>query len=224
LRNIFCQMKEVFITGATGYIGKRLTKLLLQKGHKVIALVRKGSEHKVITGAEVVAADPFDPNSFQTVIPKGAVFVQLLGVAHPSPKKARQFKEIDLRSVKASVDAAVSAGVSHFVYISVAMAPSKIMAAHQSVRKEGEEYGKSKKLNCSFIRPWYVMGPGHYWPVLLLPVYGLAELVPAWRKRARGMAPVTIHQVLRTLIKVVEADPVPLRIIEIREIRSTLFE
>lgn len=217
-------MKTVFITGATGYIGKRLTKLLLQRGHKVIALVRKGSEDKVIAGAEVVIANPFDPDSFQASIPKGAVFVQLLGVAHPSPKKAKQFREIDLRSVKASADAAANAGVSHFVYISVAMAPSKIMAAYQSVRKEGEEYSKSKKLNCSFIRPWYVIGPGHYWPVLLLPVYGIAELVPAWRQKARAMALVTIHQMLRTAIKVVEADPVPLRTIEIKQIRSSVFD
>lgn len=217
-------MKTVFITGATGYIGKRLTKLLLQRGHRVIALVRKGSEHKVIAGAKVVTADPFDPGSFQTLIPKGAIFVQLLGVAHPSPKKAKQFKEIDLRSVKSSAEAAAVAGVSHFIYISVAMAPPKIMEAYQSVRKEGEEYSKSKKLNCSFIRPWYVMGPGHYWPVLLLPVYGVAELIPAWRQKARTMALVTIHQILRTLVKVVKADPVPLRIIEVKQIRSSVFE
>lgn len=217
-------MKTIFITGATGYIGKRLTKLLLQKGYKVIALVRKGSEHKVVAGAEVVVANPFDPNTFKSSIPKGAVFIQLLGVAHPSPKKAKEFKEIDLRSVKASADAAAYAGVSHFIYISVAMAPSKIMAAYQSVRKEGEEYSKSKKLNCSFIRPWYVMGPGHYWPVLLLPVYGIAELVPSWQKKARAMALVTIHQMLRTLVKVVDANPLPLRIIEIKQIRSSVFE
>ena len=176
---------------------------------------------KVMTGAEIVVANPFDSGSFQTSIPKGAVFVQLLGVSHPSPKKAKQFKEIDLRSAKASADAAAIAQVSHFIYISVAMTPSKIMAAYQSVRKEGEEYSKSKKLNCSFIRPWYVMGPGHYWPVLLLPLYGAAELVPAWRQRARAMALVTINQVLRTLSTTVEADPVLLRIIEIKQIRNS---
>ena len=214
-------MKTIFITGATGYIGKRLTKLLLQRGHKVIALVRKGSEHKVVAGATIIAADPFDPGSFQSFIPKGSVFIQLLGVSHPSPKKAQQFKEIDLRSIKASADAAAMAEASHFVYISVAMTPSKIMAAYQAVRKEGEEYSKSKKLNCTFIRPWYVLGPGHYWPVLLLPLYGAAELISTWRQKARAMALVTIDQMLRTLITAVEAVPEPLRIIEIKQIRNS---
>ena len=152
-------MKEVFITGATGYIGKRLTKQLRQRGHRVIALVRKGSENKVVANAETIVADPFDHTSFHSSIPKGSVFVQLLGVSHPSPKKAKQFKEIDLRSVKASADAAAIAETSHFIYISVAMAPSKLMAEYQAVRKEGEEYCKSKYLNCTFIRPWYVLGP-----------------------------------------------------------------
>lgn len=213
-------MKDVFITGATGYIGKRLTKQLLQRGHRVIALVRKGSEHKVDKGAGIVIADPFDPGSFQSSIPKSAVFVQLLGVPRPSPKKAKQFTEIDLRSVKASADAATVAGVSNFVYISVAMAPSKLMAAYQSVRQEGESYCKSTNLPCTFVRPWYVLGPGHYWPILLLPLYGIAELVPSWRQKARVMALVTLGQVLRTLISAVEADPVSLRIINTREIKN----
>ena len=214
-------MKTVFITGATGYIGKRLTKQLLQRGHRVIALVRKGSENKIVAGAETVVADPFDSVSFYSFIPKSSVFVQLLGVSNPSPKKAKQFKEIDLRSVKASADAAVIAEASHFIYISVSMAPSKLMAEYQAVRKGGEEYCKCKELNCTFIRPWYVLGPGHYWPVLLLPLYGIAELIPSLQKKARGMALVTIGQMLRTLITVVEADPLPLRIVEIRNIRKS---
>lgn len=100
------------------------------------------------------------------------------------------------------------------------MAPSKIIATYQAVRQEGEEYCKSKKLNCTFIRPWYVLGPGHYWPVLLLPLYGIAKLVPSLKQKAKSMALVTIRQILRTLITTIESDPVPLRIMEIKQIRK----
>ncbi len=213
-------MKNVFITGATGYIGKRLTKLLTQRRHTVTALVRKGSEHKVPAGVNVVTGDPFDPTSFQQFIPAGSVVVQLLGVSHPSPKKAQQFKDIDLQSVKATADAASAAGAAHFIYVSVAMEPSKLMQAYQEVRKEGEAWCRYKKLNCTFIRPWYVLGPGHWWPVILLPLYGLAEIIPSWRKKARAKALVTINQMLAALVNAVEAESSSLRILEIKDIRK----
>lgn len=214
-------MATIFITGATGYIGTRLIKKLLLRNHRVIALTRKGSEKKVSAGAEIIIVDPFDANSFQQSIPKNSVFVQLLGVSHPSPKKGKQFREIDLRSLKTSVDAAANAGVSHFIYVSVAMSPSKLLKAYQDVRKEGEEYCLRKKLNCTFIRPWYVLGPGHRWPIILFPFYGIAELIPAWRKQARAKALVTIKQMINALISAIETGPQPHRIMEIKDIRRS---
>lgn len=213
--------KTIFITGGSGYMGIRLIKILLEKNYSVVALVRKGSEHKVPAGAVTLVGNPFDPATFEQQIPPGSIFVQLLGVAHPSPKKAKQFKEIDLKSVKASADVAAKAGVSKFIYVSVAMAPSKIMQAYQQVRKEGEEYCLNKKLQCTFIRPWYVLGPGHWWPILLYPFYGLAEIIPSWRKQARAKALVIISQMLRTLMTAIEDDPVWLRIYEIKDIRKS---
>lgn len=100
------------------------------------------------------------------------------------------------------------------------MTPSKLMAAYQGVRQEGEEYCKSKGLNCTFIRPWYVVGPGHFWPILLLPLYGLAEIIPPLRQKARSMSLVTIRQMLRTLVNAVETNPLPIRVIEIKNIRT----
>lgn len=213
-------MNTVFVTGGTGYIGSRLIKKLLLRGRHVIALVRKGSENKVRPGTQIVVGNPFDPQSFQQQIPAGSIFVQLLGVPHPSPKKAKLFAEIDLKSVKASADAASLAGVSNFIYVSVSMAPTSLMKAYQDVRKVGEEYCSGKNLNCTFIRPWYVLGPGHWWPILLLPLYGLAELVPSLRQKARSKALVTIRQMLNALLEAVEKDPAPCRIVEIRDIRK----
>ena len=214
------KMKTVFISGGTGYMGRRIASMLLERGHHVIVLVRRESEHKVIPGAGKVVADAFNADSFQSFIPKDSVFIQLLGVSHPSPKKAKQFREIDLKSVKASADAATIAGVSHFIYVSVAMTPSKLMEAYQAVRKEGEEYCKNTGLNCTFIRPWYVLGPGHWWPVILLPFYGIAELVSSWRNKARSMALVTIKQMIIALTTLAEGEPVPVRIVEIKDLRK----
>lgn len=212
-------MTPVFITGGTGYMGRRLIKKLVTQGYSITALVRPGSESKLPQGAKAVVANPFDASQFQAYIPKGAVFVQLLGVAHPSPRKKEQFRRIDLASVKASANAAAAAHVSHFIYVSVAMMETRVMQDFQKVRKEGENDLLSKGFPCTFIRPWYVLGPGHWWPLLLLPFYGIARLIPAWRQKAKALSLVTINQMIQTLVHTIDSAPQHLRLIEVSEIK-----
>ncbi|HEY1925174.1 MAG TPA: hypothetical protein VGG58_07970 [Candidatus Acidoferrum sp.] len=101
-------------------------------------------------------------------------------MAHPGPTKARQFREIDLRSCEQSVQAAVANAVRHFVYVSVAH-PAPVMRAYIEVRRQCEEMIRGG-LNATILRPWYVLGPGHYWPYLLKPGYWLARQIPSVRE------------------------------------------
>ncbi|MBV9960421.1 MAG: NAD(P)H-binding protein, partial [Acidobacteria bacterium] len=101
--------KRVFITGGTGYLGQRLIPELLRRGHEVRALVREGSEAKLPDGCTAVVGNALDKETFAAQVAPSEVFVQLVGVPRPSPAKARQFREIDLVSVRASVPAAVEA-------------------------------------------------------------------------------------------------------------------
>lgn len=212
-------MTPIFITGGTGYIGKRLIKKLVAKGYDVTALTRKGSEHKFPKGVRAIIADPFDAATFQQWIPKGAIYIQLLGVSHPSPRKKEQFREVDLKSVKTSADAAVAASASHFIYVSVAMTELNVMKEYRDVRKEAEAYLLSKHLTCTFIRPWYVIGPGHFWPLVLLPFYGVAKFIPSLKKKTEGMAFITINQLLHTFMKAIDSPPQKLRVFEIKHIK-----
>jgi uncharacterized protein YbjT (DUF2867 family) len=214
-------MKQIFITGGTGYMGSRLIKMLLEKGYPVKALVRKGSEIKLPEGCDYVIANPFDPKSFAKEIPPGATFIQLLGVPHPGPKKKEQFKTIDLASVKASAIAAKEAGVKHFIYVSVAQTPTKIMHDYQQRREDGEACIRSTQIPATFIRPWYVVGPGHYWPLLFLPLFKILEWVPSTSQKAKALRLVTLKQMLHTLLYAVENQPeAGVNIIEIEEIRK----
>ena len=85
-------MKQVFITGGTGYMGRRLIALLLNKDYAVKALVREGSQNKLPKGCSYIVGNPFDASTFSNDIPASATFVQLLGVSHPKPSKKEQFK------------------------------------------------------------------------------------------------------------------------------------
>ena len=120
---------DVFVTGGTGYIGRPLVLDLLRRGHAVRALVRPGSGNRLPAGALPVAGDALRSETFARSIAPARTFVQLVGVSHPSPAKAAEFRSVDLASVRASAEAAYRAGVDHFVYLSVAQPAPAIMKA-----------------------------------------------------------------------------------------------
>src|SRR5438132_13951432 len=78
----------VFVTGGTGYMGRRLIPRLLERGHEVRALVRLGSEKRLPAGCTAIPGDALDGMSYASQITPADTFVQLVGVAHPSPAKA----------------------------------------------------------------------------------------------------------------------------------------
>src|SRR5262245_26116824 len=125
----------VFVTGGTGYMGRRLIPTLSNRGHKVTAVVRGNS--LPLPHAATVVANPLVHGSYRNAIPPADTFIHLIGTPHPSPAKAKQFREVDLVSVKVAIEAARSAGVRHFIYLSVAQ-PAPMMKAFLAVRSEGE--------------------------------------------------------------------------------------
>src|SRR5215475_2392565 len=129
---------HVFITGGTGYIGSRLIPRLLARGHRVSALVRPHSQSKLPSGCDAIPGNALDASSYRDRIRPATTFVQLVGVAHPSPAKAAEFRCIDLVAGREAVIAAVHAGIQHFVYVSVAQ-PAPMMKAYLEVRGECEE-------------------------------------------------------------------------------------
>ncbi len=212
------EQRCVFITGGTGYLGRPLIERLLARGHLVRALVRRGSEGKLPKGCQAVLGDALDGNSYAKQIRPADTFVQLVGVAHPSPAKAAEFRSIDLPSGLGAVQAATAAGIRHFVYLSVAH-PAPMMKAYIAVRAECESAIRRSGMNATILRPWYVLGPGHRWPYALVPFYKLMELLPQTREGALRLGLVTLEQMVTALLRAVENPSPGVRVLEVPEIR-----
>jgi uncharacterized protein YbjT (DUF2867 family) len=211
--------RKIFITGGTGYMGRRLIPELLKQGHEVRALVRAGSESKLPPGCTPFTGDPLDKTSFVQHIKPADTFVQLVGVPRPSPAKAKQFRAIDLVSVRASVDAALEVGIEHFVYVSVAH-PAPLMKAYIEVRSAGEAMIRESGMSATILRPWYVLGPGHRWPYALLPIYWILERLPSTRDSARRLGLVTYQQMINALLSAIENPGERFKILDVPKIRQ----
>jgi uncharacterized protein YbjT (DUF2867 family) len=211
--------RQVFITGGTGYMGRSLVGKLLSRGHTVRALVRPGSQSKLPAGAAAVTGDALDAASFAALIPPSDTFVQLVGVPHPSPAKAALFRSVDLPAARAGIAAAREAGIQHFVYVSVAH-PAPVMHAFIETRRDAEETLRASGLCFTVLRPWYVLGPGHRWPYLLVPFYAVCERLERTRESALRLGLLSLEQMTAALLWAVENPAPEPRIWNVPEIRS----
>lgn len=217
-------MDAVFVTGGTGYIGRALIPLLNQRGYAVHALARPGSEGKLSKGASPVTGDALDAATFAPAIPRGATLIHLVGTPHPSPAKAAEFQRVDLASIRATVKAAQQTGVRHLVYVSVAH-PAPVMRAYIAAREEGESLVAATGIPSTILRPWYVLGPGHRWPYVLVPLYAMLRWLPATRTGAERLGLVSQRAMVAALVRAVETPPGSgVRIVEVPEIRRATVD
>jgi uncharacterized protein YbjT (DUF2867 family) len=212
---------RVLVAGGTGYLGRDVCPLLLARGHRVTLLVRPGSEGRAPHGATVTAGDPLRPASY-AIAPDDTLLL-LVGTPHPAPWKAAQFEAVDFAAGRAAAEALHAQPARHVVYLSVAH-PAPSMQAYWRVRERVEALLAATGVPATFVRPWYVLGPGHRWAALLLPFYWLAERVPASRDTARRLGLVTLRQMRSALVQAVE-DPPPAgtRIVDVPAIRRAVI-
>ena len=210
--------RHIVVIGGTGYLGSRLIPRLIERGHAVTAVVRPGSQATSVPGCRVVQANPLDAASLTPHLHAGDTVVQLVGVPKPAPWKGPQFRAVDLVAGRASIDAAKAAGIEHFVYVSVAH-PAPIMKDYIAVRRECEDRLQASGLRATILRPWYILGPSHWWPLVLQPGYRLMEHIPSMHGAAIRLGLVTLDDMLTALVWSVEHPPEPIRVIEVPEIR-----
>ena len=85
--------------------------------------------------------------------------------------------------------------------------PAPLMRSYIAARERGEAAVAATGILHTFVRPWYVLGPGHYWPYALVPFYALARMFPPTRKQAVRLGLVTLRQMVTALVAAVEAPP-----------------
>ena len=147
----------ILIIGASGFLGREVTKLLLSKGEQVRLLVRTPAKVEDLrqAGAEIMQGDLIDPLSLK----KGCEGADgVLATAHSLLGKGKYKSEaVDDAGHRALIDAAKAAGVVHFVYMSM-LGVSPDHPFDFARRKYSiEEYLKASGLSYSILRPsWYM--------------------------------------------------------------------
>jgi uncharacterized protein YbjT (DUF2867 family) len=96
------------------------------------------------------------------------------------------------------------------------------MRAYIAARAAGETLVRALTMPTTILRPWYVLGRRHWWPIVLLPIYWLLRRLPQTREAATRLGLVTHTQMLSALLRAIESDGPGVTTVAVPEIRGEL--
>lgn len=144
----------ILVAGATSHVGVKLIPMLLQKGYKVRALTR--SPEKAVTlqlqGAEVYQGDVRVQHTLDLAL--HGVDQVVDAICAPIPDSpGNNVRAVDQQGNLHLIDAARSAGVKHFVFVSAFGAGPDHPVDFFRVKWEVEEYLKLSGMSYTILRP-----------------------------------------------------------------------
>lgn len=159
----------VFLTGATGFIGKNTLEKLISRNIKVKVLVRNKkkidkffnefSPKSYLRNIEVVFGDITKPESYSDYLKDVDVVINLVGIIREFPKKGITFWKYHYEATKNLVDASMSYGVKRFIQMSALGASGTSTSKYYSTKYKAERYVIESFDKWVILRPSIVIGP-----------------------------------------------------------------
>lgn len=150
----------IAVTGATGFVGRHVASLLVQRGHGVRALVRDPRRVGALTNvpAELLAGDLSDAGALARLARDASAVVHLVGIIVESGHAT--FQGVHVEGTRRMLAAAQEAGVERFVHMSAIGARGEREAApYHRTKWEGEELVRRSGLSYAIFRPSIISGP-----------------------------------------------------------------
>jgi uncharacterized protein YbjT (DUF2867 family) len=153
---------QVFVTGASGFVGNEVVKELLARGHQVKALVRKGSEKKLEARhkVEVVFGDCLHPEILNQAAAGCDAIIHLVGIIREFPGKGVTFERLHVQATQNVVDAAKAAGARRYLHMSALGARPDPADPYHVTNFQADQYVINSGLAYTIFRPSVIYGPG----------------------------------------------------------------
>jgi NADH dehydrogenase len=154
---------QIFLTGATGFVGQHMLKRLLDHGHQVRALVRdpekianlpQAKQHRV----EYTSGDVISGAGLELSLKACQAAIHLVGIIVEKGKNT--FDAVHHLGTRNVVEAAKRNGITRFVLMSALGVRAAGVASYQTSKWKGEEEVRNSGIPYCILRPSLIFGPG----------------------------------------------------------------
>lgn len=208
--------QTVAIAGATGFVGRAVTRELLSRGYAVRALVRSSEKASEVLPADarltLVEGDIFDQDAPGKLLNGAEAIVNCIGIRREVGRIT--FEKMHVRVVEILIDAAKAAGTGRFVQISAIGTRANAKTDYHRSKFAGESLLRRSGLDWTILRPSLIHGPdgelmkmikdwslGRAAPHVFIPYFADADIDPTAfppkppKPKSATMQPVSVESV-----------------------------
>lgn len=190
-------VQTVFVTGATGFVGRAVVHALRADGLKVRCLVRRGSERD-LRGLEAIERVEGDVLSRQTLdegIGGCDAVVHLVGIIREYPGRGITFERLHVDGTLNVLAAAAAANVRRYLHMSALGTSATARSRYHQTKWLAEEAVRASALPWTIFRPSVIYGKGDGLVSMLAQMVEKLPVVPVIGEGRQKVQPVAVDQV-----------------------------
>jgi len=151
------KLKNVFVTGANGFVGQVVVKIL-SKQYTVWALIRPGSmpRFELNDNVRVVYGDLTDKKSLEKVIPHKAVVINLAA----NPYHPKLSYKVNVKGLQNLIEVAIANKTDRFIQMSSQATKIKKQGVYAKTKNIADNIVKRSGLNYVILKPSLIYGVG----------------------------------------------------------------
>lgn len=195
---------KVFVTGATGFVGREIVCRLHDAGHEIHFLTRSHNSASALAvewgfDGQNYIGDILDADFLKNSL-KGldAVF-HLVGII--SEVGRNTFENIHTLGTKNIVSAAQQAGVKRFIHMGALGARPNAVARYHQSKWAAEEFVRGSGLDYTIFRPSIIYGQRDMFVNLFAKIARLSPIVPIMGNGQNKMQPVPVADVASAFVQ-----------------------
>ncbi len=188
---------DIFITGASGFVGRALCRKLTEKGHHLCCLVRPGSEERLISSEQIrpLHADLFSREQLIPLLENVDAVIHLVGIIRQFPRRQITFERLHDQATATLVSAIRHAGVKRYLHMSANGSRANAHSAYHRTKWRAEETVRSSDLDWTIFRPSLIYGAEDQFITMISGLIRKLPLVPVMGDGEYRLQPVPVEQV-----------------------------
>lgn len=190
-------VRRVFVTGATGFVGRHVIHALRAEGYTVRCLVRRGSERDLsgLGAIERVEGDVLVRRGLEEGMAGCEAIIHLVGIIREHPASGVSFERLHVEATRNVLDAAVAASVRRYLHMSALGTRANARARYHQTKWAAEEVVRTSGLPWTIFRPSIIYGRGDGLVTMLAGMVDRLPIVPVIGSGRQRLQPVTVKHV-----------------------------